>query len=105
MFQRAVDSLIKRVFVHRLGQEAEDPLLRRGNRIRDRPVRRQNDHGHTRLLPLDLREQLQAIHFVHPQVAYHQIDFLAAKDLQPLQPAFGGHDAVAFTHQTHPQQL
>ena len=105
MFHRAVDSLIQCVFVHRLGQEAEHPLLRRGNRIRDRPVRGQDNHGHTRLLLLDLREQLQAVHFIHPQVAYHQIDFLAAENFQPLQPAFRGHDAIAFTHQTHSQQL
>ena len=68
-------------------------------------MRGQDNHGHTRLLLLDLREQLQAVHFIHPQVAYHQIDFLAAENFQPLQPAFRGHDAIAFTHQTHPQQL
>ena len=101
----AVDCFIEGVFIHRFGEEAEYPLLRRGHRIRNRSVSGKDNHRHPGLLLLDLREQLQAIHFIHAQIADHQIDFLAAEHFQPLLPAFSGDHAVAFADQTHPQQL
>jgi hypothetical protein len=36
----------------------------------------QDDHRHARLMLLDLDKQRHAVHFIHPQVADHQINLL-----------------------------
>ena len=63
----------------------------------------ENDHRHAGLPLLDLTEQLQAVHFIHPQIANHQIHFLTPQHAQRFRPALGGDHAVAFADQAHAQ--
>ncbi len=59
----------------------------------------ENNHRHAGQPLLDLAEQLQAIHFIHPQIANHQIHFLTPQHAQRFRPALGGDHAVAFADQ------
>ncbi|MNR22273.1 hypothetical protein D3C85_1392170 [compost metagenome] len=65
----------------------------------------QDNHRHSGLQLLDFDKQLHPVHFIHAQVAYHQIDFLASQCFQPFRATFGGNHAVTFADQTHSQQL
>ena len=65
----------------------------------------ENDHRHAGVALLDLAKQLQAVHFIHPQIANHQIHFLTSQHAQRFRSALGGDHAIAFADQTHAEQL
>ncbi len=105
MRQRIIDSFIQRVFIHRFGEKTEHALLGRRHRIRDRTMRGQNDHRHARLELLDLGEKLHAVHFIHPQIANHQIDLLTRQNAQPFMAAFSGLNGKSFAGEPQAQQF
>ncbi|MNC20643.1 hypothetical protein D3C75_686010 [compost metagenome] len=103
--QRIVNGFIKRVFIDRLSQEAKHALLRCRDGVRYRAVSGQNDHRHARIHFLDFSEQRHTVHFVHPQITDHQVDFFTTKQTQPFGTAFGSRDGVTFAGQAHTEKF
>ncbi|MNE75477.1 hypothetical protein D3C80_1716410 [compost metagenome] len=65
----------------------------------------QNDHRHPRLVFLDLGKQRHTVHFIHPQIADHQVDLFAGQQAQSLLTAFRRGNVKTFAGQAHAQQL
>jgi hypothetical protein len=57
--------------VERLRQEPEDAALRRGDGVRNRAVRGQDDDRQRRMLAMNRLEELQAVDARHLEVGYH----------------------------------
>ena len=68
-------------------------------------MRREDNHRHTWLYFLNFAEQLHAVHFVHAQIANHQVDTFFCQYAKPLLTAFRRIHPVALADQAHSQQL
>ncbi len=99
--QRGGDLLQQLLTVERLRQESEDPALRRGNRVRYRAVRGENDHRKRGMLAVDRLEELQAVDPRHPEVGD---DDAGSRDRQRAERRFAAVcGAHAVTHRSEPQ--
>ncbi len=68
-------------------------------------MRRQDNDRQTGMEALNFTKQRQAVHFIHAQIADHQIDLFFIQLAQRVWPAVGGSDLKPFAGQTHAQQL
>ena len=103
-FHRALDVLEQLLLVDRLGQEAERAALRRLDRVRNRAMRREQQHAQPGSLPLDLLQQCDAVHVLHAQIGDDEIRPEARQRRKRFGRALDGFDVVALGAQANAEQ-
>jgi len=102
--QRLLHLVEQLLLIDRLGEEAEGAHLGRLHRVRDGAVSGEDDDLQSRPAVLQLLEEPDAVHLVHPQVGDHQIGAEAAGGRERLRRALDRFDVVVLRPQADGQQ-
>jgi hypothetical protein len=100
-----VDAVEEGVAVERLRQIAVDPLASCIHRVRDIPVCSEDDDGQRRVPVMNAREQLHAVHAVHPQIADDHVRLAREQPPEGFLPALRGGNIESGTTKSHGQEL
>jgi len=103
-FERLLHMVQQVLLVDRLGEEAERTALRCMHRVRNRAVRRENDHAKPRPTALQFLQQPNAVHLIHAQIRDDEVGPETRASGQRRGRAFNGLDFVVLRAQPDGQQ-